>query len=66
MTNPRLVGHVMASTVTDTAAFAVVQLEGGARILAHGEPTQRPQAGDEVNLHKLNDEVWAMEVRKPA
>jgi methylmalonyl-CoA mutase C-terminal domain/subunit len=62
MKDKPVAGRVIASTRTDKAAFAVVELEGGARVLAHGEATKRPEAGTVVNLQVLNDELWAMEI----
>lgn len=60
MTEMPRAGRVVASTRTDTAIFAVVELEGGARVLAHGTRA-RPAAGAVVSLRPLNAELWSID-----
>jgi hypothetical protein len=53
-------GRVVASTRTETASFAVVELDGGARVLARGEPDRMPQADEIVDLLPLDSELCAI------
>jgi hypothetical protein len=55
-------GRVVAATRTDVAAFAVVELKGGRRVLAYGEGERKPAIDDIVTLWPLNEELCTLVV----
>jgi hypothetical protein len=50
-------GRVVAGTRTDAAVFAVVELDGGRRVLARADGDRKPAIDDVVRVRPLNDEL---------
>lgn len=53
-------GQVAGATFTETASFAVVDLEGGLQLLAIGPPGFRPRIGDRVTVGEHGDGTYDM------